>query len=670
MCSDKYATITDYNALYKVGYFAHSPKASSFDQKGLPGTIAKFCQDLAIDTVVDVGSGNGIFGEILRQKGLKCIDIDIADRQDGYFVNFDISKRDDIELSNIKKIIEQSCDKNILIVSFDMAEHIDLEHLPDFIYNFSELILKEGLISISTRPSSRANLYHCSILPIDTWKYMFSLVGLEVADFDPLQFYRSKQQFRSDSQELMAVSVWQKGNLFSDHDSHQHYLRLTRIQQFAPSREDVRDRIENVIDIKYRTNKRHLKSVEKLPRLIYLVSFIQDWSFLRSMLDVWRSDSVSVIIRKDLIVPAYAEVIESYLKRVGVCTRIVMTVEEANIALGEWDVGLGDLFLTATEGLPTVVHGLASLITLDARSRGATTVALQHGAVIPDVTSHAAQFFLAVNTKSLTDFEQSSFPRTSCTPLVLGSPKHLDGGIAQADPDAIAFRLTSFAKHYRLRLLVGSNLHWSEHNIKSSDFVIWLINTAEQYPDILFMLRPHADDGLAFMSDDLKLYRNIVVIDEISLMCIDWSISRIMNAADGVISTHSTLISDALALAKPVALFPTGIEDVRQILMQQEWKDSGAIIITKQEQNFKIIPDEFLDQCISNIDYKPNFDQDFFNNLAALVEIRDTDLALNEASIWVKQCFLESCKNLNLDVHPHSNRKAVMEAIKKYVTFP
>jgi len=153
----------------------------------------------------------------------------VMHRQDENFVRCDFSRNDSEAIARIKALCAARGYARHLLTSFDMAEHVDAEHIGDFIYNVHEIVVDHAIISVSTRPSSRSNIFHSTILPIDTWKYLFSLVGLEATAFGPLQDHRSDQQFRSSSQELLAVASWQKRNIFHDDPSHQHYLHLRRM---------------------------------------------------------------------------------------------------------------------------------------------------------------------------------------------------------------------------------------------------------------------------------------------------------------------------------------------------------------------------------------------------------------------------------------------------------
>lgn len=668
---DKPATITGYQKLYGSGYFAHAPNASSFDQDGLPSAIIRYCRGGQYSGIIDVGAGNGLLGCLMREAGFKCLDVDVTCRSDDNFVHCDFSSHDAGAISRINRWSLEECDSGALVTSFDMAEHVDPEHISNFVYNLSEITKSDALISVSTRPSSRANIYHSTILPIDSWKYFFSLVGLEAEEASDMQDLRSNRQFRSDTQELLAVSSWQKRNPFEDHESHQHYLRLRRTRPLGPSREDVRNNINKVLGISHRFIKR-AGVPARLPRLFYLVSFIQDWSFLRSFLDVWPSAKVFVIIRRDSLVPAYADLIEAYLTRVDVDFASVTSLRAATSALARWDGRKGDLFLTATEGMPTLLHSLASRVTLEARRRKMTTATFQHGAIVYHQTCHAAQFFIAMDAPSCTAFERSSGAAGACTALNLGAPKRIDATLARSDVNPIPFRLRSLAQHYRQRILVATNLHWLAHDQEGAASIAkWLVTAAKRYPGVFFMVRPHPDDWRFFETSLLLSLPNVLTLDEITLLCLDWPLSGILATVDGVVSTHSTMVGDALAADKPTAIIPSGISDQRLLDEERRWNLAGATSLSAEQCQRGELPEQWLAEGVIAGHAPERGDYgEFLSNLVALIEEEDSPEALSAAMEEVNSAFLESSSDLCLDSHPHSYRQAMSAALERFVTSP
>ena len=657
------------NTLYGRAYFAHPPDSFSFDQVVLPEILAEFCVSAGMPGVVDIGAGNGMLGQILRKKSLRCLDVDINDRSDADFLSENLTSSDPKLPVRLRAAAGAYCDGPFLVSCLDMAEHVDIEHLADFIYNLASVIERFGIISISTRPSSRANLFHASILPIDTWKYMFDAVGLKVTPVTALQKHRSEQQFRSDSQELLAVSHWQKRNIFQDDPSHQHYFMLEKHGEIAVERESFRKRLDDVLDIGYRRAKRTLVAGLDLPVLVYHVLFVQDWPFLRSMLDLWPAGRVRVLIRPDLIVPGYRELIESFLRRLDVPFATSETIAAAEQALYEWQVPRGSLFVTATEGLPTFVHGLGSLVSVAARRRGLTTVCLQHGHDLPGSLVMGSQFFGAVDLRSVAQCESALAGEQACRPLALGSLKHLDTAIQASDPDALPFRLGGRARHFRKRLLIGTNLHWTVHCDEAGAIFSWLRAALLRYPDILFVLRPHPDDYATFsIAADLPS-TNLAVVDEAALLCIDWPVSRLLQSVDAVLSTPSTLIEDALVARRPTAILSGRLDNAQLAALEADWRARGALSVGKAELAAGEIPMALL---APSDDARPDragetINMRFYHDLCALAGAPDRDALVERAEHLVERSFLANCRHLNLDSHPNSNRQRVVSELRRFV---
>lgn len=605
----------------------------------------------------------------MRAKGLRCLDVDINDRVDPDFVSENMASADPQLPIRLRAAANAHCEGRFLVSCLDMAEHVDIEQLADFLYNLASLIERFGIISISTRPSSRANLFHASILPIDTWKYMLDLIGLDVTPIAALQEHRSEQQFRSDSQELLAVSHWQRRNIFRDDPSHQHYLLLERRGEITVGRESFSARLDDVLDIGYRRAKRSLAADLDLPFLVYHISFIQDWSFLRSMLDLWPAGRVRVLIRSDLIVPGYRELIESFLRRLDVPFAVSETMAAAEEALDAWQVPHGSLFVTATEGLPTFVHGLGALVSVAARRRGLTTICLQHGHELPGSLVMGSQFFCAVDSRSAAQCEIVLADQGACRPILLGSLKHLDTAIRESDPDALPFRLGSHTKHFRRRVLIGTNLHWAVHRDESGEILAWLRAAVIRYPDIFFVLRPHPDDYATFsIAADLPS-ANLAVVDEAALMCLDWPVSRLLQSVDAVLSTSSTLVEDALVACRPTAILSGKLQDTQLASAEADWIARGAVSLSQDALAVGEIPPALFassdaarpDCTIESINVR------LYDDLCALAGAPDRDELIDRAEHLAERSFLTNCRNLNLDSHPNNSRQQVANELRRFV---
>lgn len=666
----RYASETDYEGLYATAYFAHAPDASSFDQVKLPAELAAFCAKQQFGVVVDIGAGSGLLARLLANFGLVCLEVDVVDREAPSYVRFDMSQDDPNGLLALTQRPELNCGQRVLLTSFDMAEHVDIEHVPNFIWNLSAIVRTDAIVSISTRPSSQANAFHATILPIETWRYLFSLVGLHADVFEPLRDARSEQQFRSDSRELTAVSYWQRRNPFHDEPSHQHYLHLVRRDIVSVPRSDVIDRMRRVLDIEYRFAKRKLVETSTRPRLFYLVSFAQDWPFLRSLMDVWQAERVFVILRRDCIAPQYCDVIAAQLRRVGVSYSVVQTIEEGAIFLQQHAGRTGDMFVTATEGARTLIHGIASLLAAEARSRGMTTVTLQHGYLPPSGATYASQFVGADHIGAFDLVEHSTGEPATFEVRPIGSLKRLDSVAVAIDEDAIAFRLRSQAKHYRQRVLVGLNLHWKAHGARASVAVDWVLAAARLNPDVFFIVRPHPDDATTLALEPSEVPNNMFLLEEMTLLCLDWPLARVIAACDAVVSTSSTLVFDALEAGKPTALLTTDVSDERQLQVETEWRRRGLITMSENEVAEGLIPPALFAELSNPAPPKPEIPENALQQLLAVMETCDAPPKAARAKELIESAVSHSVRNLSFDAHPNENRQNVDQALRKFVQKP
>jgi hypothetical protein len=95
---------------------------------------------------------------------------------------------------------------------------------------------------------------------------------------------------------------------FEDHGSHQHYLRLVRCSALPHDAYVLSNAVRDLTDTTYRTLKRETVANVDLPVLNYHVNFIQDWSFVRSLMGVakWPSPRDTAPRHHCRALPSYA----------------------------------------------------------------------------------------------------------------------------------------------------------------------------------------------------------------------------------------------------------------------------------------------------------------------------------------------------------------------------
>ncbi len=159
----KFACVTDYQKNYSTGYFGHAPGSTSFNDAAIPGLIAEICG--AGRGVVDLGGGNGALRDRLATFGIRCLTVDPGAATGEDFITADLSIADQDAVERLRDDIRSRLGRPYLATCLDVAEHIDIEHVADFVFNLRTVVDTEIVLSVSTRPSSQGNRYHSCVLP-------------------------------------------------------------------------------------------------------------------------------------------------------------------------------------------------------------------------------------------------------------------------------------------------------------------------------------------------------------------------------------------------------------------------------------------------------------------------------------------------------------------------
>jgi hypothetical protein len=549
------ACIADYESCYGHTYYGHKAGAAFFDVARLPPIVAAIAAYYG-GKVLDIGGGNGVLASELLRYGVQTLTVDVAGRPTAGYIQVNLAHHDAREIGQVRRDISAYLGEKYFCTCLDVAEHIDIEHVADFLLNLSILVQRECLVSISTQPSSAANRFHASVLPIETWAKLFALAGFSTSPHDECQALRSRRRFSSSDTSLIAVSYWQRVNPFRvEHVSHQHYLRLVRAQTTALDAATVRRSARDLTDITYRGLKRETVGHLELPTLNYHVNFIQDWSFVRSLMDVWPADNLRVTLRSDVIAAPYLALLKGTLERAGCLHAVISSVSEGLDALEMWGLD-GSLVATATEGVVWMTHLMGSLLLLEARRRGARTLCLQHGMIISRSFSPAAAIFGAWDKGSERSLNALVGPAAGFQVKCIGSPKFLDA-LMPPSSSALQNRLGKFVSRFERSILIGLNLHWAVHTHGVDETYQWIRRLCAKNPETLFVLRPHPDDATIFERPDLLMQPNLFLADELFMLSVDWPVARLIGAIDAVFTTYSTLAIDAVAAGKPVVMLPS-----------------------------------------------------------------------------------------------------------------
>ncbi len=670
------ACITNYEALYAKNYFAHQAGSTSFSLDHLPPILARFAGACG-NSLVDIGGGNGTLARTMAARyGITGLTIDAADREEADYIRHNMAAHSPEDAEQLRRRIVAALGESYFLTCFDVAEHIDAEHLPEFILNLAALIPRAGLISISTRPSSAANRFHATILPIETWQAIFEAAGLSAQPDEAAQALRSPHRFSGSDANLVAVSHWQRANPFREtHDSHQHYLLIERTTDEPIDAGAFRQAVRDAIDTSYRFQKRLFAEGTDLPVLTYHVNFIQDWSFARSLMDVWPADRFRVTVRKDIVATPYAHMIEGILSRTDVRHAMIGSAREGIAALDSWgDLG-NSLVMTATEGLTSITHLMGSLMLLYARDRGARTLSMQHGMTVSRSFSPVAGMAGTWDAGTQGELASLDGDASGYAVELVGSPKLFDA-MLPVSPGALINRFGDFVAAYERSILIGLNLHWGIHSYGPESTYQWILRLCERNPTTLFVLRPHPEDATVYEQPALLGLPNLLLADEMTLLSMDWAVSRLVGAVDGVLTTYSTLVIDAAAAGKPVALLPSkpGAQDLTQFLKPSRppsLDESRLHTLSDAEWATGSLPRNLLGDAPGGM--APQDEAWFAPSLHSIANIARIGHApsppgLDKALSAIGRQFTMAAFGLNLDVNPHPDRTRINAALERYLS--
>ncbi len=301
----------------------------------------------------------------------------------------------------------------------------------------------------------------------------------------------------------------------------------------------------------------HFSGTTESILLVFKVHFLQDWAFVRSLLDTCRRESVNIIFRGDCIDQVYLYAITNYCIRVGVEFTVIQSCGEGIAFIDR--IGSNSLskkvFLTATEGSISAKHSANSVLVHHARSIGFITVCFQHGMNFRRDIFFASQLCCVWSVALETHLNEGLLRSSATTAVATGSPKFYDVSFPSGR-SALEFRLGINTDNFKSLCLVATNCHWNIHDKSPEEIYHWLDRLSGVNPNVLFIIKPHPDDTALYQSKANHVGENLKVIDELTLLALDWPASRLFASVDCVITTYSTVIFDAWCAGKPLAVLP------------------------------------------------------------------------------------------------------------------
>ena len=558
-----YASVTDYTAVYNDDYRDRRGLHTSFDIRLLPTLLASFCREAGVSALLDVSGGQGRLAEAVGGLGIGALTTDLAAAPGRPVIAFDLARHSEADVVRVRQEAERAFRGAPHVTScLDVLEHIDREHLCAAVRNLVGLTARLLVVSISTRPSSRDNLFHASIFPLSTWMRVFEIAGfrlLPASHFAPATRRLMSGQDAADP----LVDRWRAIDLFGDtSEGEPRYLILEKTSD-VPDWEAVKAETEELLDLAYRREKRRQFLVPENARFLLSLHHIQEFPFLRALLDVLPRHAVRVILRPYFIEDSHRRAITGLLARNGVRTHVYERAEEL-----PWSELAGSTLVTAAESACAVnhVHGLQ--IAALARLHGCRTYLLQHG-IWPRnfpgrIVTFGSELVLnwgAAEERILKQNEQRlgavDVPWGVFHPgqvRRIGSPRYTDQ-LLPVHPDGLASRLDIERDRFVSVALLATKRAYGRSAKSEVDaaFHIAMRRLIETHREMLFLIRPHPahdEQGLS----DLR-YENVRVLDEICCIAADISFNRIIPLVDQVIAPISTVALDGAVSDKAVIVY-------------------------------------------------------------------------------------------------------------------
>lgn len=538
-----------------------TPVSTSASSRAL---LAAFCRDAGVSRLLDVsGSGQGWLAETLVGLGIRALTTDITGAAGPPSTAFNLSRYSETEVARVRQEAERVFSGAPHVTScLDVLEQIDREHIFAAVRNLAGLTKALLVASISTRPSSRDNLFHASILPLSTWIRVFDVAGfrlLPTPHFTPAGYRTRSDPGVADP----LIDRWRVvdpfGDASDDEPRYRVFEKITDIPDWAAAKSEI----EEILDVAYRREKRRQFSVPEDARFVLSLHHIQEFSFLRALLDVLPRDRVRVILRPHFLEDNHRRAITGFLTRTGVRTHVYERAENL-----PWSEIAGCIVVTAAESgcAPNHNHGLQ--ISALARLHGCPTYLLQHGiwprsfpGRIVTFGSELVLHWGAAEERILQRNEHrlaaADVPWGVFSPgqvRCIGSPRYTDQ-LLPIHPDGLELRLGIDCNRFASVVLLASKKAYDRTRRPDIDdaFHAAILRLIERFPETLFLIRPHpghGDEGLLALRRD-----NVRYLDETCCVTADIPLSRIIPLVDQVVAPISTVVLDGAISDKPVVVY-------------------------------------------------------------------------------------------------------------------
>lgn len=220
----------------------------------------------------------------------------------------------------------------------------------------------------------------------------------------------------------------------------------------------------------------------------------------------------------------------------------------------------GEKLLTASES-SAPPHRLAYRLTQRANEKGLKTCTVQHGfenigltyfdaEYPPGSVNFASKSILIWGPEEELDARVSQSVRRRC--LALGSSKDY----------TVESTFDAKVRPEQKLIVIFENMHWSRFDeAYKQSFSRDVVASITQFPDTHFLIKPHPASFWAKEAlSNLSTLSNVVLVDPRDEKWSQYSAPAFIQAADGVITTPSTVALDAAHMGCPVAVVAYGLD--------------------------------------------------------------------------------------------------------------
>lgn len=417
-------------------------------------------------------------------------------------------------------------------------------------------------VSIATLPVGPHGGEARTVRPLSVWKTLFDLSGFEVTAEDFLDDTGSHA-----AREWSAAAHWARFDPFrGDGDPQRRVITLRRRPAAAPSPTWY----EQMIQTLGVRRPAPIRPARLTPgaHLVFLVGTYQEFRQYHPLWAELPASAFTVLLRDGGSETGWIrrrQCMEAWLSVRGIDWRAVSDVSK--VRWDDWPHEHRALIVGADSTMFRS-HVLNGAFVVSARAQRWKTIQLQHGiwpyadATAPMTMMSEVMLTWSREFKSGLD-EVVTWPDGTVSRRgLVAETRFVTAGCPAFDRYADPFwpklddLLGDWVARYRRRVLVATNLHWSQH--RSGALVNpALIDLARRHEDTLFIVKTHPahDPDDAFMR---ACPPNVQVLDELCCLFADLDAARLVLAADAVICTLSTVALEAALAGRPFILLDTG----------------------------------------------------------------------------------------------------------------